>query len=399
MIVFFLSLAMGIQIIVISWLATEHLELTPFLISIVQSSVLIPNILLLVFGGVSLDKGELLKKFQGLLLASSVVHLLFLFLLLQHGISLFWVLLYAFLLGAINAFVQPYKEYLAGFLATSNLQTHIAKNRICLYVGQSAGIGIASQLYEASLFLLPLIQIFALFFVFVCLALVNLQKNKNLVIVENNHDKEKFSYSLSISGFKFCWGSKILRSLLTLTAINGFFHIGVFIVALPILVKTIYRGDVELYSYLQGLFTVGMLLSALIIIYRKQLDGPGRRVIFSVLYSGLILLGLSAGPTVEGLLFLIFLWGLVVGISATLGRSILQSYTDPDYMGRVISIYQLTLFGFAPLGALCAGIAIHSLGVLLVLKISAIISFIAFAGTFFIKGLWDIEATEVQLSK
>ncbi|MFT7492277.1 MAG: hypothetical protein ACI80S_001877 [Pseudohongiellaceae bacterium] len=72
----------------------------------------------------------------------------------------------------------------------------------------------------------------------------------------------------------------------------------------------------------------------------------------------------------------------------------LQSSTDPEYMGRVISIYQLTLFGFAPLGALCAGIAISSLEVLMVLKLSAIMSFIAFAGTFFIRSLWDVEATD-----
>ncbi|MFT7490881.1 MAG: hypothetical protein ACI80S_000463 [Pseudohongiellaceae bacterium] len=392
--VLLLSLAMGIQIVVVPWLATEYLALSPFFIALVQSAVLIPNIALLVFGGVSLDKGELFNKFQGLLLASSVIHLLFLLLLTQQGLSLLWVLLYAFLLGAINAFVQPYKEYLAGLLATSDLQAHIAKNRICLYLGQGIGIGLASQLYPSFLILLPMIQVFALFLVFMCLVLIKRQKGRGVVTIDINQNKEKFSYSLLTSGFKFCWGSKTLRSLLTITAINGFFHMGVFIVALPILVKTIYGGDVELFSFLQGLFTAGMFLSALIIIYRKKLDGPGRRMIFSILYSGLILLGLSAGPTVTGLLFLVFLWGVVVGISATLGRSILQSSTDPEYMGRVISIYQLTLFGFAPLGALCAGIAISSLGVLMVLKLSAIMSFIAFAGTFFIRSLWDVEATD-----
>jgi predicted MFS family arabinose efflux permease len=385
---------MGVQIIVIPWLATEYLELSPFFIALVQSAVLIPNIGLLVFGGVSLDKGGLFNKFQGLLLASSIIHLLFLFLLTQQGLSLFWVLLYAFLLGAINAFVQPYKEYLAGLLATSNLQAHIAKNRICLYVGQGIGIGLASQLYQSSLLFLPMIQVLALFVVFICLVLIKRKKSKGTSTIEKNQNKEKFSYPLLASGFKFCWNSKVLRSLLTITAINGFFHMGVFIVALPILVKTIYRGDVELFSFLQGLFTVGMLVSALVIIYRKKLDGPGRRMMFSIFYSGLILLGLSAGPTVTGLLFLVFLWGVVVGISATLGRSILQSSTDPEYMGRVISIYQLTLFGFAPLGALCAGVAISSLGVLMVLKISAILSFVAFAGTFFIRSLWDVEVTE-----
>ncbi len=399
LIVFLLSLAMGIQIIVIPWIATEYLELSSFYVGLVQGAVLIPNIALLVIGGVSLDKGVLFTKFQRVLLFSSVIHLAFILLLAQQGLSLFWVLIYAFLLGAVNAFVQPYKEYLAGVLATSELQAHIAKNRLCLYIGQAAGIFIASQLYQSSLTYLPSIQITALFLVFMCLLIIKRGNSSFLSAGERNQTKELLSFPLLLSGFKECWRSTVLRSLLTLTAVNGFFHIGVFVVALPLLVKTIYRGDVEFYSFLQGLFTIGMLVSALIIVYRKQLDGPGRRVIFSVLYSGLILLGLSAGPTVEGLLFLVFLWGVVVGISSTLSRSILQSFTAPEYMGRVISIYQLTLFGFAPLGALVAGFAIDYLGVLMVLKVSAIISFTVFTGTFFIKKLWDVEAVDVQSIK
>ncbi len=398
-IVFLLSLAMGIQIIVIPWVATHYLELSSFYIGLVQSAVLIPNIALLVIGGVSLDKGELFNKFQGVLLFSSLIHLAFIALLVQQGLSLFWILFYAFLLGAVNAFVQPYKEYLAGLFATTELQAHIAKNRVCLYIGQAVGIFIASQLYQSFLIYLPLIQIMALFLAFLCLLLIKRGKDTVLLTREKNQHKETLSYSLLLSGFKVCWRSTVLRSLLTLTAVNGFFHIGVFIVALPLLVKTVYRGDVEFYSFLQGLFTLGMLVSTLVIIYRKQLDGPGRRVIFSVLYSGLILLGLSAGPTVEGLLFLVFLWGVVVGVSATLSRSILQSFTEAAYIGRVISIYQLTLFGFAPLGALFAGFAIDYLGILMVLKISAMMSFIVFAGTFFIKKLWDVEAVDIQSIK
>lgn len=399
LIVFLLSLAMGIQIIVIPWLATEYLNLSSFYIGIVQSAVLIPNIALLIIGGVSLDKGALFTKFQRVLLFSSVIHLAFILLLIQQGLSLFWVLIYAFLLGAVNAFVQPYKEYLAGILATSELQAHIAKNRLCLYIGQAAGIFIASQFYQSQLMYLPLIQITALFLVFACLWFIKRRYSALLSVSETSQTKESLSFSLLLSGFKVCWRSTVLRSLLTLTAVNGFFHIGVFIVALPLLVKTIYRGDVEFYSFLQGVFTVGMLVSALVIIYRKQLDGPGRRVIFSVLYSGLILLGLSAGPTVEGLLFLVFLWGVVVGVTSTLSRSILQSFAEPEYMGRVISVYQLTLFGFAPLGALFAGLAIDHLGVLIVLKASAIVSFTVFAGTFCIKKLWDVEAIDIQSIK
>jgi MFS family permease len=396
-VIFFLSIVMGLQIVSIPWLAVDYLALSPRFVGLIQAAVLLPNILLIV-GGMAADRGLLVNRFLALLIAYGVIHSMLLILLSQHWLSMIWLLFYALLLGCVGAFVQPGKDYILGSLAGSTLQSAIAKNQCCQYLGQAVGIGVASKLYAWNVNLLLLSQIgftmlaVCLFYFFNKIdASSNAVRNKNTVV------KSPASFVFLIkSGVQFCWDSIVLRSLLFVVIVNGFFHIGVFIVALPVLVKTVYSGDISLYALLQCLFILGTVSTTLIVIVKGQLDAPGRRVIFSLLYAGLILLGLSTGPTLYGLFFLVFIWGVVVGISATLGRAILQSQVSSEYRGRAISIYQFALFGFAPLGSLFAGIAIEYWNVLLVLKVSAIVSFVAFAALFFTRQLWDIEAEDTQ---
>lgn len=387
-----MSIVMGLQIILIPWLAIDYLQLSSSAVGLVQAAVLIPNVLLIV-GGMSADKGFLLKKFLILLFVYACLHSLLLFLLLESWLSFILILFYGLMLGSVGAFVQPYKDYMLGSLAGNNLQKTIAKNQFCQYLGQAIGIALASYLYEINLFLLPSLQIvltlLAIVFFYIFYQFSNLEFQKV------NQDKLKVK-NLLVNGFQYCWQSSILRSLIFIAAVNGFFHIGVFVVALPLLVKTVYLGSVSFYGLLQLLFVAGTLTTTLLVIIKGQLDSPGRRMIFSLLYGGFILLAISAGPTQYGLFFLIYLWGIVVGISATLGRAILQSQSGSETRGRAISIYQFALFGCTPLGSLCAGFAIEHWGILMVLKLSAYASFFAFAALFFTKALWDVEAEDTQ---
>jgi len=391
--VFLLSIVIGLQIVSIPWLALDYLSLPPSSIGLVQAAVLMPNILL-IFGGLAVDKGVLVNKLIYLFITYGVLHSLLLMLLVTDWLSLIWLLFYALLFACIGAFVQPCKDYILGSLADSNLQSVIAKNQCCQYSGQAIGIGLASVLYEFNVNFLPLAQIGLISLTITVFYFFYRTYGPRLVKPKSHHSTLLPLAALLMSGIRFCWQSIILRSLLFIVVINGFFHIGVFVVALPVLVKTVYAGSIGLYALLQCLFILGTLTTTVIVIYKGQLDAPGRRVIFSLLYAGLILLGLSAGPTEYGLWFLVFLWGVVVGVSATLGRAILQSQVSSEHRGRAISIYQFSLFGFAPLGSLFAGIAIEYWNVLYVLKISAIASFVAFAILFFTRPLWDVEAED-----
>jgi MFS family permease len=396
MAIFLLSIIMGLQVIVIPWLALDYFQLSASAIGIVQASVLIPNALFLLLGGISADRGAALRNFLWVLSLYGLAHGFLLLVLFQHWSSFLYLIFYALMVGCINAFIQPGKDYLVAFLAEGDLQSIIAKNNLVQYVGQSVGVGLASWLYAWQIVSVPVVQILLTVMVMFCFYF--LITHHKAIFNQNIKDEKggALSVGMIISGFEICWQSSVLRTVISITAVNGFFHIGTFIVSLPLLAKNIYVGDIKFYSLLQFLFLLGTVVTTLLVVFRRNLDAPGRRVIFNVLYAGLILLGLSVGPTTNGLMFLIFLWGVVVGISATLGKAIIQSQALQEYRGRVISIYQLALFGFAPLGALFAGWGAEQWGVLFILKISAIASFISFAATFLTRALWDIEAEDTS---
>ncbi|MFT7223269.1 MAG: hypothetical protein ACI82Z_000803 [Cellvibrionaceae bacterium] len=390
-------MSVGLQILVVPWLAVDYLNLSPSVVGFVQAATLLPNLIFLVLGGIRADRGALLTSLSRLVVIYVLVHAVLLCLFAQDWLSRFTLLGYAVLLGSVNAFIQPSKDYLVGFLAGNQLQNAIAQHTLSQNFGQATGFILASFLYRWDLMSIPLVQITILCVVFGLLKYM-------ATIVEFGSDSSETKppapspYSW-LSGFHKCWQSNILRSLIVIVSINGFFHIGVFVVALPLLARDIYFGDASFYGLLQCFFVLGSAVATILVIIRGDLDSPGRRVIFGLLYSGLILLGLSVEPTQYGTIFLIFLWGVVVGVNAILGRTILQSRTLADYRGRVISVYQLALFGFAPLGSLVAGVAIEHWGVLFVLKLSAIASFTAFAAMFLTRALWDLQAEDVETAE
>ena len=76
------------------------------------------------------------------------------------------------------------------------------------------------------------------------------------------------------SSWREMWHLPALRSLLFIVAFNGFFHIGVFIVALPLLVQQVYGESVVYFSGLQLAFLAGTIVMTVVVIIKKGLIHP-----------------------------------------------------------------------------------------------------------------------------
>lgn len=390
-----LALALGIQIIILPWLVMDYLSLSSVWVGWVQAAVLIPNLLLLLIGGLMADKAKSLPWLVPLLLVNSIAHSLLAVVIDQYVLGIFILLVYAIVLGVINAFIQPWREYLLKQTQESNqpqgLQKLVAKSSLCLSVGQAIGVAIASSMDVLGAEVLLAIQA-----IVVTLGAISFARLQRLLVIEGNNNQQSCNeppllLSGILAGIQSIWALPALRSLIVIVIFNGFFHIGVFIVALPLMVQQVYVESIDFYSALQFTFIVGTIITTMVVIYRGALDAAGRRIIFGLLYGGVILLALSARPTLVGLFILVFFWGVVVGVSANMGRAIVQSLAPETSRGRFISLYQLALFGFAPLGALFAGYAIEWWGVLTLLKISGIASLAVFMATLLTRSLWEVE--------
>ena len=190
----------------------------------------------------------------------------------------------------------------------------------------------------------------------------------------------------------------MLRWVTTVVGFNGMMHIGVFIVAIPLLLKDYQLMDARSFALIQMTFIVGGVCATLAMLRRGNVEYPGRSVLFCLLYAALILMGLSAGPTLPGLFFLVFLWGVVSGISSSLGRSLIQQQTEEGMRGRSLSVYQLMLLGSAPIGAVISGYLVGWQDAFWLLKVSGIASLVAFFFSLFVQPLWSVKSvTELEL--
>ena len=57
-------------------------------------------------------------------------------------------------------------------------------------------------------------------------------------------------------------------------------------------------------------------------------------------------------------------WGVNMGFTSTLSRTITQESADPEYRGRIMGILTLGTMGSAPIGAIVLGYIIESVGTL-----------------------------------
>lgn len=373
------SLATGLQVILLPWIAVSVVDLPALQLGWVQASVLLPNLLLLLFGGALADRRD----------AAAVAVLACLGLAACHGGLLLYfsyripdlalLLLYGASLGVCTAFLQPARDNLVqrsardreGRADESRVQQTVTWMMLAQYGGQALGMLLASRFDHWGLRPLLLSQM-AVLVVAAGFFLSLRQPHRRYT------GERKLPLALIREGLAAAWCRPALRELVALMAFNGFVHIGVFLVVLPLLAEEYGRGA-SYYATLQLGFVGGTVAATAVMLHRGQGDRPGRGIQMCLVYSAALLIAISFGPTSFGLVLLCVCWGAVAAASAALGRAVVQLLAPDDYRSRLISIYQLALFGSAALGALAAGAISEYAAPLTTLLWAGIASLVAFA--------------------
>lgn len=379
------ALSIGIQMVLVGWLAAGVLHLSASHIAWVQAAVLVPNLVLILFAGALADRhppAQLLWRVNALLV---LIHSLALALLLTGRFGQGVLLFYALCLGSGNSFVQAAREKLVAQLDDRHLRQNISRAGVCQYLAQALGIGAASLTDHLGAYMLMALQAGLCFLAMVCYG--RLAAGREVLI-----QRPGSALTPDIgAALGLVWRQVALRHLVLVVAFNGLMHLGMFLVLLPVLARDLMGFRSLGYGLLQLCFTLGSVLAFAVIWHRTQVRYPGQAVLFCLLYTGTIALALAAGPTVYGLFGLIFLWGCVAGASANLSRLVLQSTVPDHFRGRAMAVYQLALFGMASLGALLAGGLVQLEGVQFTFKLLAGSSFGLFALSLFSRALWGVQ--------
>lgn len=164
-------------------------------------------------------------------------------------------------------------------------------------------------------------------------------------------------------GLRAVLHSPVLMPMTAIMVAIGIFIVGgAFLVLIPILIRDAYGGDYPELSSLMVTFWVGAFVANVLLVKFGHIEKPGRALILA---QGVTVLavGAFAIPLPFWTLYgLVFAWGLGAGIAISLSRSVVQEQAPPDKLARVMSVYQLGLFGGMPAGILMMGPIVGSIG-------------------------------------
>jgi len=390
------AFSMGVHQVLLAWLAISMLHLQAQHLGWVQAAGLLPSLALMLFAGALADKRNAISIMVVAQTLQSACFLLLALLVYFNSLNYVGLMVYAAAVGMTNAFVQPVREKVVGELSDHSFQLKITRASIVQFSLQAIGIVVASLSDHAGLLLVILVQTAV-----ALLAALQLKTLSRVLATEKPEPSAvgsdiDITVEASLSGHIVEVLQKVLREspiaqLVALVSFNGFMHMGLFIVAIPILARDVYGFSALQYGLLQFCFVSGMLAAYLILMFKPRIDYPGQGALFSLLYTAIVGFALSREPTIIGLYILIVFWGWIAGYSSTHCRLLMQILAAPGMRGRLMSVYQLMLFGMAPLGALSVGYSLSLFSLSDVFRAMSIASTAIFVAFLFSRELWAIK--------
>ena len=133
-------------------------------------------------------------------------------------------------------------------------------------------------------------------------------------------------------------------------------------VLMPVFAKDILHGGSHTYGFLMGSAGFGALVGAVFLASRESVLKLGRIVPAATFIFGTSLVILSFTRIFAVSLILMVFIGMGMMLQNAASNTILQTITDDDKRGRVMSFYTMSIIGTAPFGSLIAGWMAKTIG-------------------------------------
>jgi MFS family permease len=344
------------QQIALSWLV-YRMTGSAFLLGIVGFCAQIPAFLLSPLAGVLADR---VRK-QRLLMCTQTMAMLQAFalavLVLTGSIRIWHIIAASIFIGMVNAFDIPTRHsfYVEMIEKKEDLANAIALNSSMFNGARLIGPAIAGALIavlgEGLCFLINAISYLAVLWALAIMRLKPTGKatRRRPVLHEL---REGFSYAI---GFK---PIRILLMMLALLSLAGM----PYTVLMPVFAGKVLNGGVHTYGFLMTASGVGAFVSAVFLASRKTVLGLGRIIAIASTLFGIALITFSLSRNILLSLIILCIAGFAAITQVAACNTILQTITDDDKRGRVMSFYTMSFMGMAPFGSLLAGFLAGHMG-------------------------------------
>ena len=357
------------QIIAQGWLVYQlsHSEL---MLGIVGFASAIPSLLVTPWGGVVVDR---MPKRRLLLLTQSGAMLLAFILaaLTFSGIVEAWhIVVLAAGLGLVNAFDAPARQaFVVDMVGSLDLPNAIALNSLMFNSARAIGPAIGGLLLAAVgaawCFTINGISFLA---VLLGLAAMQLEDRPGAGTAET-------PWRQLWQGVQYLRGEPILSSILWLSLAFSVFGVSYYTL-MPAFVERVLQRGPEVYGWVTAATGVGAVTGALLIANHSVRMPRGRFLMLASIGFPVILAAFSFTSLVPVSLVLAFGLGFGFMSQFTMMNTLLQTRVENRLRGRVMSLYALTFFGFAPFGNLAVGALSERIGLSYAISSFAAISLI-----------------------
>ncbi|MFA4992191.1 MAG: MFS transporter [Candidatus Omnitrophota bacterium] len=146
--------------------------------------------------------------------------------------------------------------------------------------------------------------------------------------------------------------------LLALVSLAGMSHA----VLMPVFARDVLGGGPHTLGFLMAAVGMGALIGTVYLASRRKVDGLEDVISPATIVFGVTILAFSFSKFLWLSLFLMVFAGFGIMVQMAASNTILQTLTDDDKRGRVMSFYTMAFMGMAPFGSLMAGGVASRLG-------------------------------------
>ena len=258
-------------------------------------------------------------------------------------VTLWFVIVIAFLLGVVTAIDNPTRQtFTFEMVGRHRLPNAISLNTATFTTARVIGPVVAGFLI-AGIGIGECFLVNAASFIPITIALLKMDPGQLTPtgIVEQKPGQVR-------EGLRYVASVPILRSLLTIMAVVGTLQYN-FQVILPVLAKETFGGDATTFAFLGAALGVGMFIGS---ISSAAFGRAGRRYLLTAGFTlGLMSILVGVAPTVWSAALLMLPMGAASMNFLSTVNSTLQLNSSDEMRGRVMAIYFVLFLGSTPIGA------------------------------------------------
>ena len=337
------------QRIAMPWLV-YHVSGSVFLLGVVSFAGQIPTFILSPVAGVLTDRWNRYWVLVVSQIVAMIQALVLTWLFYAGTIQIWHIVALSALLGCFNAFDVPSrqafvidmvekKEDLGNAIALNSLMFNGAR-----IIGPSvAGVLLASA-GEGICFLSNAIS-----YIFVIASLFMMKVAPRKTRSKKSHMSKDLK-----EGLRYAFGFAPIRHLIYLLALVSLMSMP-YTVLMPVFAKEVLHGNSNTFGFLMGAAGFGALLGGLYLASKRTILRMGIIIPVAAAVFGTGLISFSLSRYYPLSLTLMVIAGIGMMLHTASSNTILQTITEDDKRGRVMSFYTMAIMGTAPFGSLMAG--------------------------------------------